>query len=286
LYLQNSFDGTKVQLVTKSKDGEKFEVTPIASNDRFEIDRGMILRPEKRTREAVSFGEAIALGARETKEDVLLVYRFLQKLVSGQVSATMLRGPLTIGYVAHDRASAGFSQLLIFLAVLSANLAVVNFLPIPVLDGGHMVFLALEGLRGKPVSEGVFVAFQYAGLCFILSLMVFVLSMDVGEFWVKVFLLLAASTALPCPLCLTNSAFVSPIRRTGLWTRAMPWLAKTPLRSTRPVGRSGWCVYYPRGSSRQNSSPKRKRHCAPNTLTWMSSRSMIRSASVTSSVAK
>ena len=181
--VQNTLDGTKIQLVTTTKD--KFELEPVASSDRFEVDRGMILRAEKRTREAASFGEAIALGARETKEDVLLVYRFLQKLVSGQVSVKMLRGPLTIGYVAHDRAGAGFSQLLIFLAVLSANLAVVNFLPIPVLDGGHMVFLALEGLRGKPVSEGVIVAFHYAGLCFILSLMVFVLSMDVGEFWVK-----------------------------------------------------------------------------------------------------
>jgi regulator of sigma E protease len=64
--------------------------------------------------------------------------------------------------------------------MLSANLAVINFLPIPVLDGGHMVFLAYELIRGKPASERVVVAFTYAGLIFILSLMMFVLALDTG----------------------------------------------------------------------------------------------------------
>ena len=65
------------------------------------------------------------------------------------------------------------------LAAISVNLAVVNFLPIPVLDGGHMVFLIYEKLRGKPASEGVRVGATYAGLLLIGCLMIFVLVLDI-----------------------------------------------------------------------------------------------------------
>jgi regulator of sigma E protease len=64
--------------------------------------------------------------------------------------------------------------------MLSANLAVVNFLPIPVLDGGHMVFLAYEGIRGRPANERFVVAMHMLGFAFIATLMLFVLGLDVG----------------------------------------------------------------------------------------------------------
>jgi regulator of sigma E protease len=73
------------------------------------------------------------------------------------------------------------SRLLLFLTMLSANLAIVNFLPIPVLDGGHMVFLAYEGIFRRPVTEKVQVALTYAGLLFILGLMAFVIFLDVSR---------------------------------------------------------------------------------------------------------
>ena len=69
--------------------------------------------------------------------------------------------------------------MLIFLTFLSANLAVLNFLPIPVLDGGHMMFLLYEGIRGKPASERTMTMLTYLGLIFILVLMVFVLGLDI-----------------------------------------------------------------------------------------------------------
>ena len=81
---------------------------------------------------------------------------------------------------AYASASEGVAQLLIFVCLISANLAVINFLPIPVLDGGHMVFLAYEGVRGKPPSERVHVGLSYLGLLFILGLMIFVLGLDFG----------------------------------------------------------------------------------------------------------
>jgi regulator of sigma E protease len=67
-----------------------------------------------------------------------------------------------------------------FLVMLSANLAVLNFLPIPLLDGGHLVLLMYEGIRGKPASEKIVIGVSYVGLLFILSLMGFLLLLDTG----------------------------------------------------------------------------------------------------------
>jgi regulator of sigma E protease len=74
----------------------------------------------------------------------------------------------------------GPGNLLLFLTLLSANLAVLNFLPIPLLDGGHFVFLLYEGIRGKPADERVQEILTYIGLAFILGLMIFVLGLDFG----------------------------------------------------------------------------------------------------------
>jgi regulator of sigma E protease len=129
---------------------------------------------------ATSFGEALGLGASETRYSLSLVFRFLRKIVSGQVSAKGIGGPWEIAKQAGRSASSGLSPFLMFLCMLSANLAVINFLPIPLLDGGHMTFLAWEGIRGKPASEQVMTWFQFAGLFFLASLMLFVVLLDVG----------------------------------------------------------------------------------------------------------
>ena len=100
-------------------------------------------------------------------------------MAASQISPKALSGPLRIVEVAKVSAYRGIDDLLIFLTLLSANLAVINFLPIPLLDGGHMVFLAYEGIRGKPVSERRQIQFTVAGLVFILGLMVFVLGLDI-----------------------------------------------------------------------------------------------------------
>ena len=109
-----------------------------------------------------------------------MVVKFLQKL-GGQVSPTALGGPLTIAQVAGEAAYEGMGALLISLTILSANLAVLNFLPIPVLDGGHMVFLLGEGITGRPVGERVMIALQSLGLVFLLGLMLFVTTLDVSR---------------------------------------------------------------------------------------------------------
>lgn len=173
--LQDMPQGTVVDLTLKG--GRTAKITPVESTDWFNPDRGLILDPLLAQRKATDLREAVVLGSRETLESTLQVYRFLQKL-GHQISVTEIGGPISIARVAGAAAGVGFTQFLIFLVMLSTNLAVLNFLPIPMLDGGHMVFLILEGIRRKPVSEKVVLAFHYAGFLFLVTLMCFVFFLD------------------------------------------------------------------------------------------------------------
>lgn len=179
--VQLALPGTKVELTLASKANDKGRVVTVESEPVSKVyfpARGFIYDPVFRTRMANSFTEQLSLGLDETVDNLLLVVRFLRKLGT-QVPATMLGGPGTIAAAAGGAASQGISSLLIFLTMLSANLAVVNFLPIPLLDGGHMVFLAYEGLRGRPANERVVVALHTAGFVFLIGLMLFVIGLDI-----------------------------------------------------------------------------------------------------------
>jgi regulator of sigma E protease len=180
--LQETLPGTTVELTWKPRDGEpKSEtLTPYPDDDWCNSERGFRFEPLYFVEEADSLGEAIALGWEETFRSTLLVYRFIQKLGTRQVSPKALGGPVSIFIVAKREAQQGTARLLIFLTLLSANLAVLNFLPIPLLDGGHMVLLLYEGIRGKPADERVQIVLTYIGLAFILTLMIWVLSLDFG----------------------------------------------------------------------------------------------------------
>ncbi|MEX0937859.1 MAG: site-2 protease family protein [Pirellulales bacterium] len=171
--------GMQVKLTVRSgEENREVTLSPIESDEFFIPQRGFYLQPLEATRHADTFGEAVSLGTTETVDSLLMVFRFLEKLVSQQISPTMLGGPITIAKGAGYSAFAGLSSLLIFLTMLSANLAVINFLPIPLLDGGHMVFLALEGVLRRPVSEKIVIAFHTVGFVFIIGLMLFVLALD------------------------------------------------------------------------------------------------------------
>ncbi|MFM7034286.1 MAG: site-2 protease family protein [Planctomycetia bacterium] len=180
--LQQTAPDTRVQLVVEGSDGlaRDVELDPSEMIDRFVLDRGLVFKPVYRLMKAGSWAAALAGGGRKAMEDLSLVYRFLGKLTSSQISPRLLGGPIEIAKQAGRSAQEGFSRLLLFLTMLSANLAVVNFLPIPVLDGGHMVFLLYELVRGKPPSENVVAALSYLGLAIILTLMMFVFGLDLG----------------------------------------------------------------------------------------------------------
>jgi regulator of sigma E protease len=145
--------------------------------------RGMELYLDLDTHIAKNLQDAAALGFREAKEQLTQVLTILHRLVTLRLSATNLSGPFGIIGFAGQVASQGISPLLLFLTMLSANLAVLNFLPIPALDGGHMLFLSAEAVRGKPVDERLQMRLTVAGVICLLSLMVFATMMDLNR-WV------------------------------------------------------------------------------------------------------
>jgi regulator of sigma E protease len=146
----------------------------------FNPDRGLLLEPKLIVQKADTPGEAVRLGTKATVNATFFTYRSLQKIGSGQVSARYMSGPIGIVKMAIGAAREGPGTLLMLLTLIGANLAVINFLPIPVLDGGHMVFLIYEGIRRKPPDERVQVALTWIGLLLILTLMVFVVGLDLG----------------------------------------------------------------------------------------------------------
>lgn len=100
---------------------------------------------------SIPFGAA-SMGTRETAKWITLTYLTIDRLVRGSVEVKQLHGPVGILEVGTKTAAQGMTYLLFFLGLLSVNLAVLNFLPLPVVDGGHMLFLAWEGCTGRPPS--------------------------------------------------------------------------------------------------------------------------------------
>ncbi|MEQ9067045.1 MAG: site-2 protease family protein, partial [Gimesia chilikensis] len=141
--------------------------------------RGIKLQTLRETQQAQSMGQALGMGVQYTTNSAKDIYLTLRSLFTGRVSPLELSGPVTIAKVAYEVSNDGYSQLLLFLGFLSVNLAVLNFLPIPVLDGGHMVFLCWEGITRKRPNEQVLAAATYVGMIFVLGLMIFVLYLDI-----------------------------------------------------------------------------------------------------------
>lgn len=116
---------------------------------------------------------AFAMGTKRTWDYSVLTVQFFGKLISGQASMSHISGPITIADVAGKTAAMGLQSYIEFLALVSVSLGILNLLPIPVLDGGHLLYYAVEWLRGKPVSERV----QQAGLrlgIFLMLMLMFV----------------------------------------------------------------------------------------------------------------
>ena len=107
------------------------------------------------------------------------VLQFLGDLVTGRSSAREVGGPILIGEISGRAARAGFWELLSFMAIISVNLAIFNLLPIPVLDGGHLLFLGIEAVRGRALSVQARMRFTTVGMVFVLALMVWAVGNDV-----------------------------------------------------------------------------------------------------------
>lgn len=149
----------------------------LLNNLRYEPE--IVLRDLSDSRTTKNPLEAAWWGVQETRDSILQVYLTLRRLVEGSVPVSGIMGPVGMFSVGTKVASQGPDYLLWFLAIISANLAVVNFLPIPVVDGGHFLFLTIEKIQGKPVSERVVSIASYIGLGLILSVFVLVTYQDI-----------------------------------------------------------------------------------------------------------
>lgn len=168
----------RLSVVNTKGESRTVELTPRDSQDWFIPTRGF--RTEMMAVELKANGvvESLQFGAKRAKDSVLDVYLTLTRLFDRRISPKELSGPVGIAKFAYQAVEQGLPSFLLFLGFLSINLAVLNFLPIPVLDGGHMVFLLWEAVTRKKPSERVMIAATYIGLAFVLSLMAFVLYLD------------------------------------------------------------------------------------------------------------
>ncbi len=105
------------------------------------------------------------------------------KLIKGAIPADNLGGPILIAQMAGEQARQGFINLLFFIAIVSINLGILNLLPVPVLDGGHLLFFTIEAVRGKPMSIPIREKAQQVGLFLLMMLMVFVFYNDIMRFF-------------------------------------------------------------------------------------------------------
>ncbi len=121
---------------------------------------------------------ALAAAWDKTWDISGLTLKMIGKMLSGSASIENLSGPIGIAQYAKSSAGEGFSQFLKFLGLISVSLGILNLLPIPVLDGGHLLFFGIEAVRGRPVSEQTEMLGQRIGLAFILALMILALYND------------------------------------------------------------------------------------------------------------
>ena len=131
--------------------------------------------------EPVSVGRAVVLGAEQTWAISVLIVQTVGQLLQGEVSTKELGGPILIAQVAGQQAQRGLSHLLHFTAVINVNLAIFNLLPIPILDGGHLLFLFIELLIGRPPSLRSREMALRVGFVVIISLVVLVFYNDIAR---------------------------------------------------------------------------------------------------------
>ena len=130
-------------------------------------------------------GLSLGRAVYQTGEYSALTLLALYKMIKGDVSPKNLGGPILIAQMAGQQAQEGLSNFLFFLAILSINLGVLNLLPIPVLDGGHLLFFVLEAVIGRPVQLKYREMAQQVGIFLLILLMIYAFYNDIARWFEK-----------------------------------------------------------------------------------------------------
>lgn len=129
----------------------------------------------------LSLFEALAVSVETTGKVIGSITLALFKLFSGDISVKQVGGPIMLFQVAAQAAEHGLFTYLQILAIISVNLGIINLLPIPVFDGGHLLFCAIEAIKRKPVDLRVREAFTIVGLLLLAVLVVLVFTNDISR---------------------------------------------------------------------------------------------------------
>jgi regulator of sigma E protease len=122
---------------------------------------------------------AVPRSIQETANTSIFVLKSIGKLIVGDLSPKNLSGPITIAKVAGDSARTGIDNFIRFVAILSIMLGVMNLLPVPVLDGGHLMYYLIEVIKGSPVSDQIQIVGYKVGFVMLIGLMIFATYNDI-----------------------------------------------------------------------------------------------------------
>ena len=182
-------NGKTLEITVRRSDADKvFKVTPelVSAKNLFgeDIQRyiiGISASGDVYTRDLNLF-QALTESLKQTYTIVELMVIIIGKLITGDISADTIGGPIMIAKMAGDQAKAGISNLIFFIALISVNLAIINLVPIPILDGGHLLFFLIELIKGRPVNLKVREVAQQIGLFIILLLVILVFYNDIFRY--------------------------------------------------------------------------------------------------------
>lgn len=191
--LISASNGEPVTLVIE-RDGERLEVsgqpeiTPGRNIFGEEVEKRYMLgisRSEEVTYEPVSIWDALMAGFAQTWTFIYLTIMGLVKMIQAVIPASELGGPILIAQLAGKQMEAGWINLLYFMGLISVNLGILNLLPIPILDGGHLMFFSYEALLRRPISPKVMEICQQIGLVILVTLMIFVFYNDLARIFTQ-----------------------------------------------------------------------------------------------------
>jgi regulator of sigma E protease len=177
--LQIERDGATLDLDLTPKSIELGEETVGRIGAGVQVPEGL----QEQYRRVLKLGPLDALNASLSKtwDLSVLMLKVLGRMLTGQASVENLSGPISIAETAGKSASYGFTHFMKFLAVVSISLGVLNLLPIPVLDGGHLMFFLVEAVKGSPLSEQAMLQGQRIGLALLLALMTLAFYVDINR---------------------------------------------------------------------------------------------------------